>query len=139
MLSGSTADTSRNRGITSAACHGAINSKLFTLTSQSAGEAGKCGECILFRYLCVMLNMAIDVKKMTHVEVAQLWEQRSEIFKSSEIDLRDNQEIDSSGIAFLVQWAKSNGNRLTVYNASENVKSLIKTFKLSPLFVIAER
>ncbi len=86
-----------------------------------------------------MLNMSIDVKKMTHVEVAQLWEQRSEIFKSSEIDLRDNQEIDSSGIAFLVQWAKSNGNRLTVYNASENVKSLIKTFKLSPLFVIAER
>ena len=45
--------------------------------------------------------------KLTNIEVPQLWEQREQIFKQNEVDLKDNEKVDSSGIAFLVQWAKS--------------------------------
>lgn len=78
--------------------------------------------------------MFIDFKGLTHVEVATLWEQREQIFNSKEVDLKENKTIDSSGVAFLVQWAKSQDNHLTIYNASNNLKSLIKTFHLESLF-----
>ena len=51
--------------------------------------------------------MSTDFKIMTHVEVAQMWESRAKIFEKNEVDLSDNVEIDSSGVAFLVQWAKT--------------------------------
>lgn len=79
--------------------------------------------------------MVYDFSKLTHVEVAALWEQREQIFKESLVDLSVNQEIDSSGIAFLVQWAKSQSNQqLSIKDASDTVKSLISTFHLDPLF-----
>lgn len=83
--------------------------------------------------------MSTDFKIMTHVEVAQMWESRAKLFEKNEVDLSDNVEIDSSGVAFLVQWAKNNHNQLTIYNASNNLKSLIKTFRLEPLFVLKEK
>lgn len=74
--------------------------------------------------------------KLTHVEVAQLWSLREQIFKAAQVDLKDNEEMDSAGVAFLVQWAKSQGGKLTIYHASDKVRSLIKTFRLEPLFVL---
>lgn len=79
--------------------------------------------------------MSYDLSKLTHVQVSQLWNEREQIFKDSEVDLAVNQEIDSSGIAFLVQWAKAQSNQqLVIHNASHTVKSLIITFHLEPLF-----
>lgn len=77
-------------------------------------------------------------KKLTHIEVAQLWQEREALFKEQVVDLKDNEEIDSSGVAFLVQWAKSQNNKLTICHASETVRSLIKTFRLEPLFVLQD-
>lgn len=80
--------------------------------------------------------MSHDFKYLTHVEVANLWEQREKIFNDPQVDLKDNEEIDSAGVAFLVQWSKNNNNELIIYNASDNLKSLIKTFRLEPLFIL---
>lgn len=79
--------------------------------------------------------MSYDLTKLTHVEVAKLWEQHRDIFTAEQVDLASNKAIDSSGIAFLVQWAKSLPNKvLVIKNASANVRSLIQTFHLEPLF-----
>lgn len=79
--------------------------------------------------------MSYSISKLTHVEVTQLWSKREEIFKAQSVDLKDNEVIDSAGIAFLVQWAKSTPHkRLTILNGSDNVKALIKTFRLGELF-----
>lgn len=83
--------------------------------------------------------MSIDLSRLTHVEVAALWNMRTDIFKADEVDLKDNVQVDSSGIAFLVQWAKSCQNgRLTLLHSSDNVKALIKTFHLEPLFELKD-
>ncbi len=80
-----------------------------------------------------------DFTRLTHVEVEALWPQREQVFAQDELDLAPNQVIDSSGIAFLVQWAKHTPNkRLTLHHASHNVRSLISTFHLEPLFVLAD-
>ncbi len=77
--------------------------------------------------------------KLTNIEVPQLWEQREQIFKQNEVDLKDNEKVDSSGIAFLVQWAKSTKDKkLTIHHASANVTSLIKTFRLGALFELVD-
>lgn len=79
--------------------------------------------------------MSISFEKVTHVEVTSLWAKRDEIFKADVLDLKDNKIIDSAGIAFLVQWAKTTPQkRLTILNGSSNVQSLIKVFKVGPLF-----
>ena len=66
--------------------------------------------------------------------VSALWKQRSDIFKSNEIDLLDTR-IDSAGIAFLVQWSKAlNGQKLKIKNAPDNAINLIKTYRLTELF-----
>lgn len=79
--------------------------------------------------------MSFSLQKLTHVEVTSLWNKRNEIFKEQSVDLKSNEVIDSAGIAFLVQWAKNTpSKRLTILNASNNVKSLIKTFRLGDLF-----
>ena len=81
----------------------------------------------------------LDVTRLTHVEVEALWPQRTTIFACPEVDLKDNQVIDSSGIAFLVQWAKHvPKQRLRVLHASANVRSLIDTFHLEPLFDLVD-
>lgn len=80
-----------------------------------------------------------DLTRLTHVEVAKLWQRRDEIFVLSEAQLKDNQAIDSSGIAFLVQWAKSKeSNKLTLRHPSSTVRALVKTFHLEPLFEMAD-
>lgn len=69
--------------------------------------------------------------------VPALWERRAEIFKADRVDLKDTREIDSAGIAFLVQWAKAlPQGRLTILNAPDNAVRLIATFKLQPLLQV---
>lgn len=81
----------------------------------------------------------LDLTRLTHVEVAALWPQRERIFAHNEVDLAQNQVVDSAGIAFLVQWAKhTQENKLTLHHASHNVRSLITTFHLEPLFVCVD-
>ena len=83
--------------------------------------------------------MSTNFARMTHHEIAALWPQHQQIFTSSEVDLKDNVVIDSSGIAFLVQWAKATPNkRLVVRHASPTVTALIKTFHLEPIFDLQE-
>ncbi|HIX56063.1 MAG TPA: STAS domain-containing protein [Candidatus Anaerobiospirillum pullistercoris] len=78
-----------------------------------------------------------DLARMTAVEVPVLWEQRSQIFKQSQLDLSQTEAVDSAGIAFLVQWAKSLPQKqLTLLHTPANVQALIKTFRLEPLFVL---
>lgn len=78
-----------------------------------------------------------DLARMTAVEVPVLWEQRSQIFTQSQLDLSQTEAVDSAGIAFLVQWAKSLPQKqLTLLHAPANVQALIKTFRLEPLFVL---
>lgn len=82
---------------------------------------------------------ATDFSAMTAVEVPHLWEKRAEIFKQNELDLAATRSVDSSGIAFLVQWAKAlPAKQLTIYHAPNNVKALIKTFRLGPLFILKD-
>ncbi len=72
---------------------------------------------------------------LTVKTVPALWQQRRELFKDDCTDLRGVDEIDSAGVAFLVQWAKAQPlGRLSLYNVPENALKLIKTFKLDPLF-----
>ena len=81
---------------------------------------------------------SFDLTRMTTVEVPQLWEQRQAIFQQHEVDLAQTTAVDSSGIAFLVQWAKSTPeHKLKVYHAPATVQALIKTFHFEPLFVLA--
>lgn len=83
--------------------------------------------------------MAVDLTRITAVEVPMLWEQRAQLFKQNELDLAKIEAIDSAGIAFLVQWAKSQAQKqLKLSHVSTNVKALIKTFHLEPLFVLSE-
>ena len=50
--------------------------------------------------------MSTDFKIMTHVELLKCGRVEWKIFEKNEVDLSDNVEIDFSGVAFLVQWAK---------------------------------
>lgn len=69
--------------------------------------------------------------------VPSLWDRREEIFKGTSVDLKETREIDSAGIAFLVQWAKAlPQGRLEVLNAPDNAVRLIATFKLQPLLQV---
>lgn len=84
--------------------------------------------------------MSLNVEKLTHVEVTQLWESREEIFKQDQVDLRGIKLVDSAGIAFLVQWAKSlPQKKLILIHSTHNVRSLIKTFHLEPLFELQDK
>lgn len=77
----------------------------------------------------------LDLTRLTHVEVTALWPQRETIFKEERVELKDNKVVDSAGIAFLVQWAKHTPKqRLTLLHAAPNVRALIATFHLEPLF-----
>lgn len=83
--------------------------------------------------------MAVDLTRITAVEVPMLWEQRTQLFGQNELDLAKTEAVDSAGIAFLVQWAKAQPQKqLKLSHVSTSVKALIKTFRLEPLFVLAE-
>lgn len=76
---------------------------------------------------------------LTVKTVPALWEKRAEIFKDNSVDLGQVSEIDSAGVAFLVQWAKAQPERrLTLKGAPDNALRLIKTFKLSKLFELQD-
>ena len=69
--------------------------------------------------------------------VPKLWEKRFEIFKESKVDLKDLEDVDSAGVAFLVQWAKATPeHKLTLINATPRLLKLISTFRLEELFEI---
>lgn len=79
--------------------------------------------------------MSLNVEQLTHVEVSDLWESRKKIFSQDQVDLVGVKSIDSAGIAFLVQWAKTRPQKkLTLIHSTHKVRSLIKTFHLEPLF-----
>lgn len=83
--------------------------------------------------------MSLNVDTLTHVEVSNLWEKREEIFKADKVDLQGLKRVDSAGVAFLVQWAKSRPEqKLILVHSSQNVRALIQTFRLSPLFILQD-
>lgn len=83
--------------------------------------------------------MSFNLEKLTHVEVSELWEKREELFSQSQVDLQNLKHVDSAGVALLVQWAKSRPEqKLTLLHASDTVRSLIKTFRLAPLFELKD-
>ena len=73
--------------------------------------------------------------ELTKGSVPALWEKRRELFASDSVSLA-NVTVDSAGIAFLVRWSKSlgEGKKLTLKDASLDVKRLINVFKISQLF-----
>lgn len=44
---------------------------------------------------------------LTKQQLPSLWAQRSQLFSQSSVDLSAVKEIDSIGLAFLVQWSQS--------------------------------
>lgn len=73
-------------------------------------------------------------------EVPSLWQQRASLFTEQVCDLSAVTDIDSAGIAFLVQWAKAlrrQGQTLTLLHVPAQALRLISTFKLQPLFVLS--
>ncbi len=80
-----------------------------------------------------------ELTRLTVDHVPQLWADRARIFADSRVDLRATTALDSSGIAFLVQWAKAvgareSGARLVLEHAPDRALRLIRTFRLEPLF-----
>ena len=74
---------------------------------------------------------------MTVETVPGLWRGRDAIFRGPEIDLKTVEQIDSAGIAFLIQWSKSLApRRLRLKNVPEAAIKLIDTFALRQLFEI---
>ncbi len=69
--------------------------------------------------------------------VPELWERRFEIFKESNVDLKNLEDVDSAGVAFLVQWAKATPrHKLILTHATPRLLKLISTFRLEELFEI---
>ncbi len=69
--------------------------------------------------------------------VPELWEQKEQYFVLDMVDLRNLQDVDSAGVAFLVQWAKAlKGRRLTLKNTPPRLFKLIETFRVTELFDI---
>lgn len=84
--------------------------------------------------------MSLNVEQLTHVEVSRLWESREQIFDQDQVDLQGIKLMDSAGVAFLVQWAKSRPQKkLTLIHSTHNVRSLIRTFHLEPLFELKDK
>ena len=69
--------------------------------------------------------------------VPELWEKRFEIFKESNVDLKNLEDVDSAGVAFLVQWAKATPrHKLILTHATPRLLKLISTFRLEEIFEI---
>lgn len=68
------------------------------------------------------------------------WERRAEIFRSERADLSRLRVLDSSAVAFLVQWSKSHGRdfRLALHQAPAELRGLLRTFRLEQMFVLQD-
>lgn len=78
-------------------------------------------------------------KDLSINSVINYWEQRSEIFKCEVVDLGSLVNHDSSAMAFLVQFAKTKPNmKLILKNTPQEVKGLIKMFRLEDLFILQD-
>ncbi len=85
------------------------------------------------------MSAVCDLSRLTVEQVPQLWEERARIFAADTVDLGATTELDSSGIAFLVRWAKAvdarrQGARLILEHVPDRALRLIRTFRLEPLF-----
>lgn len=79
----------------------------------------------------------INFETMSAETVPQLWLKRQEIFQNSFIDMTSVKEIDSAGIAFLIQWSKSlKDKKLCLKYPPQAALRLIATFGLQPIFEI---
>lgn len=71
--------------------------------------------------------------------VPELWSRREEIFNDPSLDCEDL-VIDSAGVAFLVKWSQSLGERqLHLIDASSDLKHLITVFRLEKLFLMEKK
>ena len=77
------------------------------------------------------------LQKLTVKTVPKLWKEREELFMYDTVMFAQDAAVDSAGIAFLVQWAKSQKHsKLIIKNAPLNALQLIKTFRLQDLFEV---
>lgn len=82
----------------------------------------------------------LQTEKLTHKEVAKIWPNRESIFQGNEADLLGIKSIDSSGVAFLVLWAKSRSDhKLIVRHSTHQIRSVIRLFKVESLFDLQDK
>lgn len=72
--------------------------------------------------------------------VIQYYAQKDEIFKANVVDLGELKALDSSAVAFLVQFAKSKGEnvKLTLRHVPSELMGLITIFKLNDFFLVED-
>ncbi len=78
-----------------------------------------------------------DLTALTCATVPELWKRRETLFTEHQADLSVLEEVDSAGIAFLVQWAKAceaRGEKLQLAGVPPRALRLIRTFRLEGLF-----
>ncbi len=80
-----------------------------------------------------------NLSALTFETVPSLWKERMNDFKEASFDMKGNEKIDSAGIAYMVQWAKSRPeHKLVLRNVPKNAMNLITMFKLNDLFDFKE-
>ncbi|MGN0893951.1 MAG: lipid asymmetry maintenance protein MlaB [Succinivibrio sp.] len=77
------------------------------------------------------LNLTFDT-------VPKLWDERNTIFMDDTLDLSELENIDASGIAFLIKWSKSKAadKKLKLIHIPAFMMNLINTYKVNDLFEI---
>ena len=74
-------------------------------------------------------------EQLTTKNVVKLWEKHDELFLSNIVDLTKVDEIDSSGIAFLVLWAKKlESKKLKIKVVDGKIKKWLELFSIGELF-----
>ena len=74
-------------------------------------------------------------EQLTTTNVVKLWEKHDELFLSNIVDLTKVDEIDSSGIAFLVLWAKKlEFKKLKIKVVDGKIKKWLELFSIGELF-----
>lgn len=74
-------------------------------------------------------------EQLTTTNVVKLWEKHDELFLSNIVDLTKVDEIDSSGIAFLVLWAKKlESQKLKIKVVDGKIKKWLELFSIGELF-----
>lgn len=74
-------------------------------------------------------------EQLTTTNVVKLWEKHDELFLSNIVDLTKVDEIDSSGIAFLVLWAKKlESKKLKIKVVDGKIKKWFELFSIGELF-----
>ncbi|MDD6176538.1 MAG: STAS domain-containing protein [Succinivibrionaceae bacterium] len=74
-------------------------------------------------------------EQLTTTNVVKLWEKHDELFLSNIVDLTKVDEIDSSGIAFLVLWAKKlESKKLKIKVVDGKIKKWLELFSIGELF-----